>query len=613
MRVLKTLILLLLASAGVCEAQMYEGRELVTATLIADADGIVPGREITVGLRLEMEPGWNTYWEYAGDAGIPTTIAWTLPAGFRAGAIEWPVPERISDPGGIDIYGYKGAVLLPVTIQVPADLKPGETVTLRAHATWLVCKEICVPGKADLALTLPVVARSHPNPGFQPSQAPEAGPPPYTARWSRQGENLILTLIGMRKGTDFYPLPGEVQIGHPMALPEGFKIPLLDPKEKATSIDGLVVATEGATREAWRLGNAEAPVFSAAPAAGGPSSLAGWRGLGFLGGLILNVMPCVLPVIALKIFGFIRQAGESPRRILALGFTFVAGIFSWFLFLAALIVSFKLAGSQLNWAFQFQHPGFVAAMVVILLLFSLNLLGVFEIVLPRSLQSRIQEASVEEGYAGTFWHGVFATLMATPCTAPFLGPALGFALAQPGPVVFAMFGSIAAGMSAPYAILAMKPGWLRFLPKPGIWMVRVKQGLGVLLLGTVIWLGFVLFTQVASIARPPRPFQPQLDEALARRRIVFVDFTAAWRVNCKANERLVLDSQPVQEAFQRDHVILLKADWTNGEADITALLRKFGRAGVPCYVLYPAGGQPIVLPEVITKEIILRALDQASS
>jgi thiol:disulfide interchange protein len=203
--------------------------------------------------------------------------------------------------------------------------------------------------------------------------------------------------------------------------------------------------------------------------------------------------------------------------------------------------------------------------------------------------------------------------MATPCTAPFLGPALGFALAQPAPVVFAMFGSIAAGMSAPYAILAMKPGWLRFLPKPGMWMVRVKQGLGVLLLGTVIWLGFVLFTQVASIASPPRPFLPQLDEALAGRRIVFVDFTAAWCVNCKVNERLVLDSQPVQEAFQKHHVILLKADWTNGEADITALLRKFGRAGVPCYVLYPAGGQPIVLPEVITKEIILRALDQASS
>jgi thiol:disulfide interchange protein len=320
-------------------------------------------------------------------------------------------------------------------------------------------------------------------------------------------------------------------------------------------------------------------------------------------------MPCVLPVIALKIFGFIRQAGESPRRILALGFTFVAGIFAWFLFLAALIVAFKAAGHQLNWAFQFQHPAFVAILIVILLLFSLNLLGVFEIVLPGRLQTRIQNAAGEEGYAGTFWHGVFATLMATPCTAPFLGPALGFALAQPAPTVFAMFGSIAAGMSAPYALLAAKPGWLRYLPRPGIWMVRVKQALGILLLGTVFWLGTVLFHQFAS---RPQPFPPQLAHALAQHQIVLVDFTADWCVNCKVNEHLVLDSAPIKEAFRQKNVILLKADWTSGDPDITALLRKFGRAGVPCYVVYPLHGQPIVLPEVITPDIVLRALNQSA-
>jgi thiol:disulfide interchange protein len=335
-----------------------------------------------------------------------------------------------------------------------------------------------------------------------------------------------------------------------------------------------------------------------------------WLGLGFLGGLILNVMPCVLPVIALKIFGFIKQAGESPRRILALGFTFVAGIFAWFLFLAALIVGFKMAGHQLNWAFQFQHPAFVAVMVVILLLFSLNLLGVFEIVLPSRLQSKVNDAAGQEGYAGTFWHGVFATLMATPCTAPFLGPALGFALAQPAPTVFAMFGSIAAGMSAPYALLAVKPAWLRYLPKPGIWMVRVKQTLGVLLMGTVLWLGWVLFQQFAN---RPEPFPPRLAHALAQNKIVFVDFTADWCVNCKVNERLVIDSAPVQDAFRQRGVILLKADWTSGDEGITALLRKFGRAGVPCYVVYPPGGQPIVLPEVITRDIVLHALDAAQS
>jgi thiol:disulfide interchange protein DsbD len=622
MRALKPL-LLLLALTAVCHAQMYQGRQLVNAQLLANADGVVPGHAITVGLLLQTEPGWNTYWQFSGDAGVPTTLAWTLPPGFKAGPIQWPIPERITDPGDIIVYGYQGDVLLPVEIQVPGDLQPGQTITLRAHATWLVCKDVCVPGKGDLTLTLPVVAASHPNPQFQPGPMPDSGPPPFIASWSRKAQDLVLTLTGSGAATmtDFYPLPGDVQVGHPVRVPpSSFRIPLLDPKETAPSIDGLVVRAQGSSREAWQLSTASAAL--SASGGGGTAALSSplhpspfilhpllyWLGLGFLGGLILNVMPCVLPVIALKIFGFIKQAGESPRRILALGFTFVAGIFAWFLFLAALIVGFKLAGHQLNWAFQFQHPAFVAVMVVILLLFSLNLLGVFEIVLPGRIQSTVYNAAGQEGYAGTFWHGVFATLMATPCTAPFLGPALGFALAQPAPTVFAMFGSIAAGMSAPYAVLAVKPGWLRYLPKPGIWMVRVKQALGVLLMGTVLWLGWVLFEQFAT---RPEPFPPRLAHALAQNKIVFVDFTADWCVNCKVNERLVLDSAPVQDAFRQRGVILLKADWTSGDEGITALLRKFGRAGVPCYVVYPPGGQPIVLPEVITRDIVLHALDQA--
>ena len=613
-RLLKLLVFF--GFAGLCHAQMFEGRQLVTADLLAAADGIVPGqRAITVGLRLRTQPGWNTYWQYAGDAGIPTTIDWTLPPGFKAGPIHWPVPERISEPGDIVIYGYRGNVVLPVIIQVPENLRLGQTIAIRAHATWLVCKDICVPGKADLILTLPVVAAIHANSQFALGQMPDSRPRPFTTSWSRQGQDLLLNLGGGAAGslTDFYPLPGDVQIGHPVRVPpSSFRIPLLDPNGKATSIDGLVVREKGLTREAWQLHLATLypSSFRLQPSASAHSSLLYWLCLGFLGGLILNVMPCVLPVIALKIFGFIRQAGESPRRILALGFTFVAGIFAWFLFLAALIVGFKSAGHQLNWAFQFQHPAFVAVMVVILLLFSLNLLGFFEIVLPGQVQAMVHEAAGREGYAGTFWHGVFATLMATPCTAPFLGPALGFALAQPALTVFAMFGSIAAGMSAPYALLALKPAWLRYLPRPGLWMVRVKQALGLLLLGTVLWLGWVLFQQFTN---RPQPFPPRLAQAIAQNKIVFVDFTADWCVNCKVNERLVLDSSAVQDAFRQRGVILLKADWTSGDSDITALLRKFGRAGVPCYVVYPPGGQPIVLPEVITREIVLHALDQAAS
>lgn len=615
-RLFKILLFLVLSTAA-ARAQMYHGQQLVHAELLPDANGVVPGQPITIGLHLQAQSGWHTYWQYSGDAGLPTRIAWTLPDGFKAGPIQWPIPVHQNEPGDIETYAYRGEVLLPVTIQVPADLKPGQTVEFKAHAEWLVCSDICVPGRTDLTVTLPIVAASQPaNAGlFLQTRAllPQRGSKPFTTTWTREDQTLVLTLAGVppASSVDFFPIPGEVQVGHVAVSGNVVKIPLLDPKETASEIDGVVVLKNAGSRQIWQLsGNPAQASMSESGSVhmAGGLSLLYWLGLGFLGGLILNVMPCVLPVIALKIFGFIKQAGESPRRILALGFTFVAGIFAWFLFLAGLIVGFKAAGHQLNWAFQFQHPAFVAVMVVILLLFSLNLLGLFEIVLPGSVAARVEGAAAREGYAGTFCHGVFATLMATPCTAPFLGPALGFALAQPAGIVFAMFSSIAAGMSAPYAILAVKPAWLRFLPKPGIWMVRVKQALGVLLLGTVCWLGWVLYQQVAV---HPALFQPQLDRALAQNKTVFVDFTADWCVNCKVNEHVVLDSAPVQDAFKKQGVIVLKADWTSGAADITGLLTKFGRAGVPCYVVYPPGGQAIVLPEVITQDIVLHALAQA--
>jgi thiol:disulfide interchange protein DsbD len=622
MRLPKFLLAVLLLTGSLCQAQMYQGTQLVKASLLADQNGIVPGKTVTIGLELQTAPGWHTYWEYPGDAGIPTRIEWKLPADFKAGPIQWPVPARDSEPGDIVNYIYPGDVLLPVEIQAPADLKPGQSVTLNAHAAWLVCKDLCVPGKADISITLPVVAASQPANAdlFDQARAalPMKGAPPFTASWSRQGQALVLHLAGLdpQATFEFFPLPGDLQIGHPAVTPPTVNIPLIDPKATPDSIDGVVLlkARDG-SGQAWQLSQSKPSATLSGGGAGdvaggGQSSLFYWLGLGFVGGLILNVMPCVLPVITLKIFGFIKQAGESPRRILALGFTFVGGIFAWFFFLAALISSFKLAGHQLNWAFQFQYPAFVAVMGVILLLFALNLLGVFEIALPGRLQAKVYDASGGEGYAGTFWHGFFATLIGTSCTAPLLGPALGFALTASTPTVFAMFGSIAAGMSTPYVLLAVNPGWLRFLPKPGIWMVRVKQSLGVVMMVTVVWLGWVLTRELT-----PRPdtFPQELASALAKHQIVFVDFTADWCVNCKVNERQVLDSDPVKTAFKEHGVILVTADWTRGDEDITAYLRKYGRAGVPCYVVFSPDGRPTVLPEVITRDIVLNALNQAQS
>ena len=625
-RKLFTLLLFLLAAVAPAHAQMHEGRELVKATLLADVDAITPGRPFTAGLRLEMAPGWHTYWQYSGDSGMPTHLAWQLPPGWKAGEIQWPAPEKTIEAGDIWTYAYHGETLLLVEITPPAHLTEKQ-VTLRAKASWLVCEKICIPGEAPLAVTLPVRTESAPANAalfakYRAQLPREISPgPAQHLRWMRDGADLLLDPGGalLSAPTDFFPLPpASVVVGHP-GIETGavqsrsplVRIPIISAEQPVASMGGLLLTAAG---EHWSISPPVTAASTRTPSPVNPDahSLAGFLLFGFLGGLILNVMPCVLPVIALKIFGFIKQAGESPAKILRLGLAFVAGIFAWFLALAALVIAFKAAGHELNWAFQFQHPGFLVAMIVIIFTFALNLLGLFEIMLPGRAQTRVVDLSAREGYGGAFLHGVFATLMATPCTAPFLGPTLGFALAQRAATVFAMFAAIAAGMSAPYLALAARPQWLRFLPRPGLWMVRVKQALGLLLLGTVAWLGTVLWAQQHGV-RPP--FAPQLARALAEDKIVFVDFTADWCVNCKVNEKLVLNSDAVREAFQKNHVTLLKADWTKGDADITALLKKFNRAGVPLYVVYPpasAKREPIVLPEVITAKIVLDALAAAA-
>ena len=594
-------------------AQMHDGKELVQATLLADRDAVVPGQKFTAGLLLKMQPGWHTYWQYSGDSGMPTRIDWQLPPGFVAREIQWPIPEKIIEPGGLWTYAYRDEVLLLVEITPPAQLAQ-KSITLTAHARWLVCEKICVPGDANLTLTLPVQPAANPAHEEFFSKARVRFPreiaadPARHLRWTREGADLILDSSGalLSAPVDFFPLPPEAAVvGHPsidstIANTPRIRIPITSAWPPRGQLPGILVTAAG---EHWKV----APLSDSVPtpALTARRSLSGFLLFGFLGGLILNVMPCVLPVIALKVFGFIKQAGESPAKIFRLGLAFVAGIFAWFLALAALVVAFKLAGHELNWAFQFQHPLFLMAMIAVIAAFALNLLGVFEIVLPGGAQSRLASLSAREGYGGTFLHGVFATLMATPCTAPFLGPALGFAFAQPAPIVFAMFAAIAAGMSAPYFLFALNPGWLRFLPKPGIWMVRVKQAMGVLMLGTVLWLGWVLHQQ-KSVTR--EAFAPKLESALQQGRPVFVDFTADWCVNCKVNEKLVLNTESVQRAFREKNVIFLQADWTNGDPDITKLLRQFGRAGVPLYVFYPTHRDPIVLPEVITAKIVLDSL-----
>ncbi len=690
------LLALLISVDPAARGQVYEGRELVKAKLLADTERVVPGKPFTVGLLLHMVPAWHTYWKFPGDAGIPTEIKWNLPDGWKVGPIHWPIPLKLNEPGDIQIYGYHDEVLLMQQITPPAS-SAGKSVTLKADANWLVCEKICIPGNATLQLDLPV--------GIQPAPAnqelfaryqrelPQPWPDTKVASyaWQRSGADLVLTItseaLSNYFSVEFFPLPeGNIVVGHPKtaAIAKGkiqIRVPLESQEAKIASLNGLVVfghTENGSERSAWSL-NAGGPTESARPgaSANAPQSVIKLLLFGFVGGFILNLMPCVLPVISLKIFGFVRHAGESRSRILRSGLAFIAGIFAWFIGLALVLVVLKSAGHELTWAVQFTNPYFVLVMSAVVLVFALNLFGVFEISLPQSATASLMDVTARDGDAGSFFQGVFATVLATPCTAPYLGTALGFAFTQSSAMILVMFAAIAAGMSAPYLLLSAQPAWLRFLPKPGPWMVSVKQLMGFLLLATLLFLLSVLgaergmsaviwtsaFLLVLSLvcwmkgqfllpttSRPTRavvlvlmlvlvigsafyfigqkfraaqlsatetqshgdwqPFTPErLQGELAQGHSVFVDFTAAWCITCKFNEATVLETAAVRDAFQRNNIVKLKADWTNADPAITKILKQFGRPGVPFYVLYPAGESPITFPELLTKSILLDKLE----
>ena len=700
---------------------MHDGVQLVKADLIADATAVTPGKPFTIGLRLRMAPHWHTYWEYSGDAGLPTKIAWELPEGFKAGPIQWPVPEKIVSPGDIINYGYNNEVVLLTEITPPAQLPAGE-ITLKGKASWLVCEDLCVPGSAELSVPLssgtPAAAEILAKYRARLPQAFEAKDAGFQVDRKADGTNLVLT-VSSPQVEDFFPLPsGDADAGHA-------KVEHLSPRETritvpvttgAADVDKLggVLAVNGAGKEkqiGWTIAAGAIPAVTSTaanaavpPAAnangnlpptadsGSPKAPSATGGtlskardaaggslfyfllLGFVGGLVLNVMPCVLPVISLKLFSFIKQSNEAPERVLRLGLAYAAGVFAWFLGFAVLVVGFKAAGQHVGYAFQLQNPWFVVGLCVVTFVFALSLLGVFEVVLPGSVSNAAGAAAgSREGVVGAFLQGVLATVLGSACLAPFLGASLAFAFSQNSAVIFAMFIAIAAGMSAPFVLIAANPRWLRFLPKPGMWMERVKQGTGFLMLATVLWLlsvlgnergsdavvwtgvfllacgvacwvqgafntlvasdrsrwaarfaiavvvvggGFLSVTQIAQSRLPEvagGPFNVQLENALKTGRPVFVDFTAAWCVNCKVNERLVLNSDAVQKALRDRNAVFLKADYTSYADDIGKLITSFGRVGIPLYVLYPAGkpNEPVVMPELLTKDIVLGAFNEA--
>ena len=592
-------------------------------------------------------------------------------------------------------YVYENDVLLMFEITPPSNLPAGE-VTLKAQVRWLACEKICVPGQGDVELKLASGDAAPANAElFAQWRAllPKVAGAPFQVKWDRsKADEFSLRIDGLPEEfkAEFFPLPpAGVKPGHPKAsaiAADGTRtisFPIEDGAAPNLAWRGvLVTAKDNAPREGWLLeatGSdvpANVQTSSSATAASKTDGLLTILWSAFLGGLILNLMPCVLPVIALKIFGFVQQAGEEPRRVFRLGLAFVVGVFAFFLGLATLITVLRANGIGLNWGFQFQNPTILAALIALVFVFGLNLLGVFEIVLAGGTASKLGELSRREGYSGAFLHGMFTTLLGTSCTAPFLGAVLGLAFVAPTHVVFFIFAAIAAGMSLPYFLLTANPAWMRFLPKPGAWMERLKQGMGFVMLGVVVWLlgvlgqsrgvdaliavssfllvlgvacwiygafggrfvswlaivvivgsGYFVFLngKLATVKKPPTGSEPapkdgiawqpwsaeRVAEAAKRGQPVFIDFTADWCLNCKYNEKFVLETEPVRAALKKKNVLTLKADWTNGDPEITAVLRKFGRAGVPVYVLHsPGSAEPILLPEILTQATLLGELDR---
>jgi len=691
---LPAVLLAAFASAGNAQSlPRFGATEVhVKTELVAATDAVVPGQPLTLGLRLDHADGWHTYWQVPGDSGLPTRIEWRLPPGLSAGAIEWPHPMRLP-VGPLMNFGYEGQTLLLTTVKVPADLKAGSTVEIKGTAEWLECKDVCIPGSSDISLSLPVKATAGPSasaPLFAASRAlvPQviAG---LSARATLDGNRLQMALTTPPgrsvERVEFFPMqeariePAAAQVLQAAGGATSLVLTAASPVDAgAGPLKGVIVANGGPARGGWAavveapvvVGSLAATATAAAPAASSMSLLAALVAA-LLGGLILNLMPCVFPVLSLKLIGLAEHRhGSTP--LAAHGFAFAAGVVLSFVALAALLIGLQQAGSALGWGFQLQTPWVVAALTVLFFVIGLNLLGVFEFTFGSGIaNTRAADRLVDHAdWRGSFGTGVLAVIVASPCTAPFMSAALGYAITQPAAIALLVFAALGVGMALPYLLLTLFPKLLDRLPRPGRWMELFKQFMAFPMFATCVWLLWVLAQQVdaggialtlgvlvaASFAlwsfglsqRGAQRFRwvalagaivaaltfapiassglagaasashgewidyspEKLAQLRAEGKPVFVDFTAAWCVTCQVNKRVALNADDVQDRFKAVGVIRMRADWTNRNARITQALAEFGRNGVPLYVLYDRAGQPTVLPELLTEGIVLAALDK---
>ena len=669
--------------------------QYVEAELISEYTSLQPGHVFTVALKLKHDESWHTYWKNPGDAGLPTEINWELPDGFSAGAIQWPTPHQLPFQGGIN-YGYEGTVLLLVDIAAPENLI-GDEVRIAARVNWLMCEEVCIPGEADLSLLLPVNksspvidVREKENFTRTRQRLPRELPAWKVNAYLEAGQ-VSLSIApdtAVQKNITavyFYSEDAQIDANASQLLrqtDDGYRLTLTRAsyaEEISLTLPGVLYSQDGwladddvtAMRIAPKLIPGEPPLSGVAVTSdlskSGISSFFAIIGLAFIGGLILNFMPCVFPILGLKVMGFVKQAGEDRRKVTLHGLIFTLGVLVSFWILTGILIALRAGGEELGWGFQLQSPAFVFALTVVLFIFALNLSGLFEVgVSAINIGSKLTAMS---GTAGSFFTGVLATIVATPCAAPFLAPALSAALTLSAFESLIVFTSIALGLSLPYLLLSVFPEMVKLLPRPGAWMESFKQLLAFPLYATTGYLLWVLGGQIDEFhflcaifglvfiamatwvygrwSTPARrsavrhwsrvgtialftlglyigyplektsriiweSWSPEKVIALqAEGHPVYVDFTARWCATCQTNKATVFSSDAVVNRMREKDVVALKADWTLFDPLITNALASYGRSAVPFNIIYtPKQSEPIILPELLTPGIVLDALDK---
>jgi len=668
---------------------VFGGPTTQTRLLLA-AEAAGPGDSVLAGVELKMAPGWHTYWRNGGDAGLPTTVTWTLPPGVTAGEIEWPIPEKTVTPAGdtpLYTYGYEDLVVLLVPIKLAADLRPGP-VELSAEVAWMECKDTCNRYTAKVSASLTVGSEYKRSTNYVPvrqwlARMPQPlGDVPVTARWEsaalRSPRAVIIDLgLSTNMPFDFYPYenqgadvqgatdilrgePGHVRLRKMVKMGEG---------PWPARLTGIIVYTNDLQQPAAMEVNL--PVQKPAAGATSPVTLVVELLIAFLAGLILNVMPCVLPVIALKALGFVNQSRESPGRVRRLGWVYGAGVLASFELLAGLAIGTKQAGGAAGWGDALRHPQFRVGLTVLMTLIALNLFGLFEVSLGAGVMGSAAGLASRRGYGGAFCNGILATVLATPCTAPFLAGALAFALTQPPPVTLLVFLAIGMGLAFPFVLVCSQPRLLKALPKPGPWMEQFKIAMGFPMLATAMWLVYgstrnqadmlllEFFLVVLALAawiwgrfvqrgtrrkglaaalclllvaadgfavlpNPPmktagidwKTWSAQaVEQARKEGHPALVDFTAKTCLNCIVNKASSLEIAATRAKLREIGAVSFEADFTDEDPVMAQeLVRWKGSAGVPLVLVYSTNlsRDPQVLPAILTPAIVLNALDQAA-